>query len=231
MNDFNDGYFGAQGVDGFNAYLSKVFAWMFAGLALSFATAYATANSPTILRLLFSSTLSMIVLVVIELGLVITLSRNITRYSYEKTIVLFMLYSFVNGLTLSFIFIAYRIGTISTAFISAAALFGAMAFYGKMTKRDLSPLRSFFMMGLIGIILASFINFLFKSPAMDFAISGIGVFVFAGLTAYDMQKLRFYYNNSNGELSNNLAIMGALSLYLDFINIFLYLLRLFGRRD
>ncbi len=232
MNNYNNNYASHAGISDFNTYLTKVFAWMFGGLAVSFITAYITSNSVTILRLMFQNSFSMILLIIIELGLVITISRNITKYSFQKLAGLFILYSFINGLTLSFIFIAYRIGTITTAFVSAALLFGAMALYGKMTKRDLSSMSSFFMMGLVGLIIASLLNIFLRSPAINFVISGIGVIVFAGLTAWDIQKLKgYYYSYQNSELSDNIAIMGALSLYLDFINIFLYLLRLFGRRD
>ncbi len=229
MNNFNN-YNQHADVVGFNAYLSKVFMWMFAGLGLSFATALFTASSPTMLNIISGSPFTMLILVFVELGLVFSISRNVTRYSYGKSSFLFMLYSFINGLTLSFIFIIYAIGTIYTAFISAAIMFGLMAVYGKITKKDLSGWGSFLFMGLIGVIIGSVINLFIGSDGFDFVICGVGVFVFAGLTAWDMQKLkRFYYAYGDSEVANNIAISGALSLYLDFINIFLFLLRIFSR--
>ncbi len=231
MNEFNNNYSQHADVDGFNAYLAKVFGWMFAGLGVSFVTALFAAHSPFLLNLLYSNPFIMIILMMAELFLVFSISRNVSKYSYGKSSGLFMLYSFINGLTLAFIFIIYDLGTISTAFVSASVMFGIMAVYGKTTKKDLSGWGSFLLMGLIGIIIASCINFFLSSDPMDFVICGIGVFVFAGLTAYDMQKLkRFYYSyGDDSAISNNIAVSGALSLYLDFINIFLFLLRLFSR--
>ncbi len=229
MNNFNN-YSQHTDVAGFNAYLSKVFMWMFAGLGLSFASALITANSPTLLNIIFGSTLRFYLLVGIELFLVFSISKNVTKYSYSKSSFLFMLYSFINGLTLASIFIVFDLGKISTAFISAAIMFAVMAAYGKVTKKDLSGWGSFLFMGLIGVIIASVINMFIDSDPLDFVICGVGVFVFAGLTAYDMQKLkRFYYAYGDSEIADNIAISGALSLYLDFINIFLFLLRMFSR--
>ncbi len=229
MNNFNN-YNQHADVAGFNAYLSKVFGWMFAGLGLSFATALFTANSPTLLGIIFGSTLRFYLLVGIELFLVYKISRNVTKYSYGKSSFLFMLYSFINGLTLASIFIVFNLGTISTAFVSASIMFGVMAVYGKVSKKDLSSWGSFLFMGVIGIIIASVINVFLNSDAMDFVICGVGVFVFAGLTAYDMQKLkRYYYTYGDSDIADNIAVSGALSLYLDFVNIFLFLLRIFAR--
>ncbi len=229
MNNFNN-YSQNTDVAGFNAYLSKVFMWMFAGLGLSFATALFTANSSAMISLVYGSPFTTLILIGIEFALVFAISRNVTKYSYGKSSFLFMLYSFINGLTLAAIFIVYDIGTIYTAFISASVMFGVMAVYGKMTKKDLSGWGSFLFMGLIGIIIAFVINIFIRSDAMDFVISGVGVFVFAGLTAWDMQKLKkFYYAYGDTEIADNIAISGALSLYLDFINLFLFLLRMFSR--
>ncbi len=207
MNEFNDYHQGAD-VSGFNS------------------------NSFSILSFIFGNMFIFYGLLIGELVLVFVLSRNVKKFSYGTASLLFMLYSFINGLTLASIFIAYRLGTISTAFVTAAALFGAMAIYGKMTKKDISGWGSFLRMGLFGIIIAMVINIFIGSEAMDFVISGVGVFVFAGLTAWDMQKLKsYYYSYGETGLANNIAIMGALSLYLDFINIFIFLLRIFGSRD
>ncbi|MDO4773043.1 MAG: Bax inhibitor-1/YccA family protein [Bacillota bacterium] len=237
MNEFRnyndyDNYREESTEQSFNAYLSRVFMWMFSGLAMSFATAYLTAHNMTLLRLIFGSSITVFALILVEIGLVSYLSVRIMKLSYGAASGLFMLYSFLNGLTLSAIFLVYNLGSIYTAFLIAAALFAVMAVYGKVTKRDLSPLGSFFMMGLIGIILSSIINYFMKSDAFSFVISGIAVFVFAGLTAWDMQKLkRYHYSYGGTEIANNLAVLGALDLYLDFINLFLHILRLISRRN
>lgn len=231
-NDYNSGYREQGSLEGFSAYLSRVFSWMFLGLAVSFATAYMVARSETMLRMIFSSSFTVIFLLLVEFGLVMFLSSRITKLSFVTASSLFLVYSFLNGLTLSAIFIVYAMNTLASAFLTASLLFGVMAIYGKVTKRDLSGLGSFFMMGLIGIIISLFINFFLQSDAFDFVISGIGVFVFAGLTAYDMQKLKhYYYAYGDTSIAGNIAVSGALQLYLDFINLFLFLLRLFGRRD
>ncbi len=232
MNEFK-GYEHDTNVGEFNAYLSKVFTWMFAGLAMSFAVAYISSHSISFIRFLYGAPFSMLILIGVEFFLVYSVSRNITRYSYAQASGMFMLYSFVNGLTLSGIFIAYNLGTIANAFISAGIVFGIMAVYGKVTTRDLRGLQSFLMMGVAGLIVAILVNMFLQSSAFDLVISGVGVFIFAGLTAYDMQKIEDYYTTyGNTNLANNTAIMGALALYLDFINLFIFLLRIFGsRRD
>ncbi len=236
MQEFNNKYnhWSYMDIAGFNAYLTKVFLWMFMGLAVSFLTAFVTANSASLFRFLYSNYLIILILFGIEFFLVSKLSRRAQSLSFQKAALMFILYSFINGLTLSFIFAVYSISAIAAAFLSAAALFGVMAIYGRMTKRDLSSYSTFLIMGLFGIIIASIINLFFRSGMMGFVVSIIGIIVFAGLTAWDVQKLKQYYINSSHvseEASSNFAITGALSLYLDFINIFLYLLRLYGGRD
>ncbi len=231
MNGFNN-YHQETDVNGFNAYLSKVFSWMFIGLGLSFITAYYVSNSVRLLSLIFGNVFIFFGLFIGEIILVAVISRNVTKYSYGTASLLFMLYSFINGLTLSYIFKAYKLGTISTAFVSAAALFGVMAVYGKVTKKDLTEWGSILKMGLYGLIIAIIINVFLGSDALDFVISGVGIFVFAGITAWDIQKLKsYYFSHGDTGVANNIAIMGALSLYLDFINIFIFLLRIFGRRN
>ena len=211
------------------SFIKSVYAWMFGGLVLTALAALWVVNSPAMQALIFGTPLRWVLLFG-ELGLVFYLSFRITKMSAGTAASVFLVFSLLNGLTLSSIFFVYTAGDISAAFFTAAGMFGAMSIYGMVTKRDLTSWGSFFFMGLIGILICMLINFFLKSSALGFAISLIGVFVFLGLTAYDTQKLKAYATAP--ELRENLAIIGALALYLDFINLFLMLLRLFGgRRD
>ncbi|MDX1584344.1 MAG: Bax inhibitor-1/YccA family protein, partial [Thermoanaerobaculia bacterium] len=171
-----------------------------------------------------------IFLVIVELGLVLFLSFRIQKMSPAAAASSFLVYSLLNGLTLSAIFFVYSLGSIFQAFVVAGGMFAAMSIYGYTTKKDLTSWGSFLFMGLIGIILAAVVNFFFQSAMMSFVISVIGVIVFVGLTAYDTQKLKSYsaVAAGAGERATNLAVIGALALYLDFVNLFLMLLRLFG---
>lgn len=214
-----------------SVYMRQVYGWMTAGLALTSIVAYAVASSPSIQMSIFGNMLVPIVLIVAQFGLVIALSAAIHKMSASTATGLFLLYSVLTGLTLSSIFVVYPIGSIANAFLSTTGLFLAMTVYGTVTKRDLTGMGSFLMMGLIGIIIASLVNFFLKSSMMDFVISCIGVIIFTGLTAYDTQKLRAFGMGApleDGTAVRRGAILGALTLYLDFINLFLMLLRLFG---
>jgi FtsH-binding integral membrane protein len=153
------------------------------------------------------------------------------NFSFPVLLGLFVAYSAINGISLSFIFMAYKIGTIYKVFASTALLFGVMALLGATTKTDLTKMGSFLIMALFGIVIASLINLFTHSPMMDYIISIVGVIVFTGLTAYDVQKIKNMDAEFSGEGRAKIGLMGALSLYLDFINLFLMLLRLFGRRD
>jgi FtsH-binding integral membrane protein len=177
-------------------------------------------------RLLFTSRGPMIMLLVAEVGLVLWLSFRITKMSAAAAASGFLVYSLLNGLTLSVIFLVYTQGVIFQAFATAAGMFAVMSVYGMVTKRDLTSIGSFFFMGLIGIVICSVINMFLHSSALSWTISFIGVFVFLGLTAWDTQKLKHYATAP--QFRENLAVYGALALYLDFINLFLMLLRLFG---
>ncbi|HVR39003.1 MAG TPA: Bax inhibitor-1/YccA family protein [Thermoanaerobaculia bacterium] len=212
------------------SFIRSVYGWMFAGLMLTAFAALAVVLSPALQRTVLANRMIWWILVIAEFGLVIYLSARITRMSFASAAVSFLLYSFLNGLTLSVIFFAYTSGSIAQAFVTAGGMFAAMSVYGMVTKRDLTSWGSFFFMGLIGIVLCSIINMFLHSGGLAFAISLIGVFVFLGLTAWDTQKLKLMAR-AGGGVSHNLAVIGALSLYLDFINLFLFLLRLFGRRD
>ena len=174
---------------------------------------------------------SPIILMLATLGLVFFISFRIDRLQYTTALGLFMLYAALLGAALSTIFVQYTGGSITQVFFISAASFGALSIYGYTTKRDLSPMGAFLIMGLFGIIIASIVNIFLASNAFSFAISVIGVLVFAGLTAWDTQKIKEMYDvNDDGTVSGRKAVMGALTLYLDFINLFLMLLRLFGSR-
>jgi FtsH-binding integral membrane protein len=207
-------------------FIRSVYAWMFGGLLLTAAAAWWVVESSAMKQLIFGNPGTRWILMFAELGLVMYLSFRITKMSAGAAASTFLAFSLLNGLTLSVIFLVYPQADIVRAFLTAAGMFGAMSVYGTVTKRDLTSWGSFFFMGLIGIVLCSVINFFLHSSALAFAISFIGVFVFLGLTAYDTQKLKAYATAP--ELRENLAVYGALALYLDFINLFLMLLRLFG---
>jgi uncharacterized protein len=211
-------------------FLAKVFNWMAMGLGLTGIVAYFTASSG-LARAIVASPLFM-VLIIVELGLVFYLSARISKIQAATASGLFIGYSALNGLTLSTVFLAYTSSSIAGTFFITAGMFGAMAVYGLVTKRDLSGFGSFLFMGLIGIIIASVVNIFMQSSSMSWMISILGVFIFTGLTAYDVQKIKNMGEEgimSQGEEAiRKGSIMGALALYLDFINLFLMLLRFFG---
>jgi uncharacterized protein len=206
-------------------FIRSVYAWMFGGLILTSLAAMWVVKSEPMQALIFGTPLRWVLLIA-ELGLVFYMSFRITKMSPATAASVFLVFSLLNGLTLSAIFFVYTQAAIYQAFFTAAGMFGAMSIYGMVTKRDLTSLGSFMFMGLIGIVICSLINMFLHSTALGFAISFIGVFVFLGLTAYDTQKLKAYATAP--QLRENLAVYGALALYLDFINLFLMLLRLFG---
>lgn len=221
-----------------SAVMSRVYAWMTAALLLTAGTAYITATTPALLQLIYGNSAAIWVLFLGELGLVMGISAGITRLSPTTATALFLLYSVVNGLTLSSIFFAYSMGTIYQAFAAAALTFGGLSLVAYTTKKDLSGLGGILIMALIGLIIASVINIFWGNSAMDAIITYVGVFIFVGLTAYDTQKIKqMSYAVEQGSVMGytdaaaprRIAILGALTLYLDFINLFLYILRLFGR--
>ncbi len=213
-----------------SVFLAKVFNWMMVGLGLTGAVAWVTAHSA--LGRMIAATPLYWVLALVEIGLVWYLAARIDRLQASTATGIFMGYSALNGLTLSVIFLIYSGASIATTFFITAGMFGATAMYGLVTKRDLTSLGSFMLMGLIGLILASIVNIFLHSPALHWAISIIGVLVFVGLTAYDTQKIKEMGEQGIMEQGEEAirkgAILGALELYLDFINLFLYLLRFFG---
>ncbi|EEQ18110.1 Inner membrane protein YbhL [Yersinia intermedia ATCC 29909] len=218
---------------GIQAYMAQVYGWMTCGLLLTAVVAWYAANTPAVLNFIFSSQITFFGLIIVQLGLVFVISGMVNRLSGSMATSLFMLYSALTGLTISSIFIMYTSSSIASTFLIAAGMFGAMSFYGYTTKRDLSGMGSMLFMGLIGIVLASIVNIWLKSTALMWAVTYIGVLVFVGLTAYDTQKLKNMGSQLDANDKDNFrkySIVGALTLYLDFINLFLMLLRIFGNR-
>lgn len=214
----------------FPALMRKVFVWMTLALAITGLTAYGVATSPTILSLIFSSKVTFFGLIIAEFALVFAISGAINRLSLSTATLLFILYSIINGATLSTIFFAFSVATIGKVFFITAGTFGAMALVGYTTKTDLTSMGKLLFMALLGIIIASVVNMFVASSGLDLILSYVGVLVFVGLTAYDTQKIKQMCQAAPdaGETTQKLALIGALSLYLDFINLFLYLLRIFG---
>ncbi|MEE1386883.1 MAG: Bax inhibitor-1/YccA family protein [Prevotella sp.] len=214
----------------FPALMRKVFVWMTLALAITGLTAYGVATSPTILSLIFSSNVTVFGLIIAEFALVFAISGAINRLSLSTATLLFILYSVINGATLSTIFFAFSVATIGKVFFITAGTFGAMALVGYTTKTDLTSMGKLLFMALLGIIIASVVNMFVGSSGLDLILSYVGVLVFVGLTAYDTQKIKQMCQSAPdaGESTQKLALIGALSLYLDFINLFLYLLRIFG---
>lgn len=214
------------------AMMRKVYLWMTMALAISGLTAYYAAGSYAFMSALTANRFTFIMLFVIELGLVIGLSAAIDRLSALTATIMFLIYSVVNGATLSVIFLAYDMGSIANVFFITAGTFASMALFGTVTKKDLSKLGSYLYMALFGLIIAGVVNMFLHSARFDYIVSIVGVLVFTGLTAYDVQKIRsmIFTAGDNEELSTKVAIIGALTLYLDFVNFFLYMLRLGGNR-
>lgn len=217
----------------FPVLMRKVYLWMTLALAITGFTAYYVAHSETLLMAIFTNQIVFWMLIIAELGLVIGLSAAINRLSLTMATLLFVLYSVVNGATMSFIFLAYTASSITNVFLITAGTFAAMALFGYFTKTDLTSLGKYLMMGLIGIIIATIVNIFTKSSGLTIILNYLGVLMFVGLTAYDAQKIKQMLLTAPdaSEDSQKIALLGALSLYLDFINLFIYLLRLFGKRE
>jgi len=210
----------------------SVYNWMALGLALTALTAFLTLSYPPLLEAIYNNRILFYGLLIGELGLVIAISAAINRLSASTAAGLFLLYSAINGLTLSFIFLVYTSSSIASTFFITAGTFAAMSAYGALTKRDLTSWGSFLFMGLIGLVIASIANIFMQSEMIYWVTSYIGVFIFVGLTAYDTQKIRRMSQAGVADASSRkkMAILGALTLYLDFINMFLFMLRIFGNR-
>jgi len=218
-----------------NSFIRSVYNWMAIGLGLTGFTAYYVSNSETLMTLIFGNQLIFFGLIIAELALVFTISARVSKLQPATATGLYSLYAVLNGVTLSAIFLIYTKSSIASTFFICSATFIACSIYGMTTKRDLTSMGNFMMMGLIGIIIATFVNFFLKSSGMHMIISYIGVIVFVGLTAYDTQKLKAMALSQPEGLDAGVvrkgAILGALTLYLDFINLFIMLLRILGNRD
>jgi FtsH-binding integral membrane protein len=211
-----------------NTLIRQVYAWMGGGLMVTAFVAMVTVSSPAILNALFGNRLVFYGLILGELGLVVAISGAINKLSAAVASLLFVLYAALNGVTLSVIFAIYTAQSVASTFVITAATFGAMSAFGYLTRRDLTGWGSFLFMGLIGVVIASLVNIFTRSSAVSWVISAVGVIVFTGLTAYDTQKIKAMA--ATGAEGRKPAILGALTLYLDFINLFLMLLRLLGNR-
>ncbi len=202
-----------------------VYGWMGGGLALTALVSLMTASSPALLQAILGNRILFYALLFGELGLVIAISGAINRISATTASALFLVYAAVNGLTMSSIFVAYTSTSIASTFLITSGMFCAMSLYGYLTRSDLSSWGSFLFMGLVGVVIASLVNIFLQSSMLSWVMSVCGVIVFTGLTAYDTQKIK-----QMGNTGRKGAVLGALTLYLDFINMFLSLLRLFGDR-
>lgn len=219
-------------------FVSRTYGWMFIGLIVTALASLAVVSSEQAAQFLLGNRVLFYGAMIAEFGLVIGLSAGIKRISAAGATLLFLLYSALNGFTLSMIFFAYSLPSIGTAFLLCAGMFGGMSVFGSITKRNLSRVGTFFVMGLWGLVLVSLVNIFVVSEALNFGLGVIGIVIFAGLAAFDAQKIRALareYSAPTGTLTadgmgEKGAIFGALMLYLDFINLFLSLLRVFGRR-
>ena len=217
----------------FPALMRKVYLWMTMALVITGLCAWGTATSPSMVQLVYGNRVALWVLIIAELGLVFYTTARIQRLSLTTATTLFIIYSALNGVTLSSIFMVYAMTSIAKVFFITAGTFGVMALYGYVTKTDLSRFGNLFLMALFGLIIATVANLFIKSSGFDLILSYVGVVLFVGLTAWDSQQIKRALAMQAGldESAQKVALLGALELYLDFINLFLYLLRIFGRSD
>jgi uncharacterized protein len=224
---------------GLRAYMLRVYNYMASGLLLTGIVAYAVARTPALMELLYTAspsgqlqpTLLAYIVMFAPLAFILVLSFGINRIQASTAQALFWVFSVVMGLSITHIFLTYTGTSIARVFFISAATFAGMSLYGYTTKRDLSKFGSFLLMGLIGIIIAGLVNMFLQSSALQFVISVVGVLIFVGLTAHDTQQIKhMYYEADSADTATKKAVMGALSLYLDFLNLFLLLLQLFGER-
>ncbi|MCR5472604.1 MAG: Bax inhibitor-1/YccA family protein [Prevotella sp.] len=219
--------------EAFPVLMRKVYVWMTLALVITGITAYGVASSPAILQAIYTNQLLFWGLIIAEFALVIGVTAAINKLSLTTATLMFVLYSVINGAMLSSIFLIYTASSIATVFFITAGTFAAMAIVGYTTKADLSSMGKILFMALIGLIIATIVNIFVKSSGLDMIISYVGVLIFVGLTAWDSQKIKqmMLQAPDAGEGMQKMALLGALTLYLDFINLFIYLLRIFGRRD
>ncbi len=221
-----------------SSFVSTVFLWMFAALGITALTAYLFASTPELTLMMISPETASInlfgwIVMLAPIIIVFVMSARVEKMSVQTMTILYVVYSILMGMSLSFIFFAYTDASIMKTFAICSAMFGIMALVGYTTKTDLTKFGGILMMALIGVIVASLVNFFMHSERLDYIISFVGVLIFTGLTAYDVQKIKEIGNNgiAQGDTMAKMTIFAALSLYLDFINLFLYLLRFFGKRD
>ena len=221
-----------EATEAFPILMRKVYLWMTFALLITGMTAYYVATSPTLLTAILTNKILFWGLFIAELALVFGLSAAINRLSLTFATMMFILYSIINGATMSIIFLVYEVSSIATVFFITAGTFGTMALIGYTTKKDLSTMGKFMYMGLIGLVIATVVNIFLKSDGLTMILSYIGVIIFVGLTAWDSQKIKQMLLQAPDvdEATQKVALLGSLTLYLDFINLFLYLLRIFGRR-
>lgn len=215
-----------------SSFMYKVYGWMSVGLALTAVISYYLAATPEFVETIVTHSWIFFAILIFQLALVIGLSALINRMNYVTALGCFLVYAASVGLTLAPIFLVYTTGSIYLTFLSTAGMFGVMCLYGYFTRSDLTTVGNISMMALIGIIIASLINMFLKSPMMDYVISGIGVLVFTVLTAYDSQKIKHMAQGliADEQTRSKVAVLGALTMYLDFVNLFLYLLRFMGNK-
>ena len=216
---------------GLREYMLSVYNFMAIALGISGLVAFLTASSPALMSVLFGTPLAWVVMLA-PLGFVFFFSYKLASLSAQQAKNYLWIYSGLMGLSLASIFVIYTGASVARVFFICASTFGAMSLYGYTTKKDLSGLGSFLIMGLIGLIIASLVNIFLKSSALDFALSALGVLIFTGLTAYDTQRIKqiYYQVSGSGEMAAKMAVLGALNLYMDFINLFMMMLRFFGDR-
>ena len=217
----------------FPVLMRKVYVWMTLALVITGVTAYGVATSPGLMMAIATNKLLFWGLIIAEFGLVVAISAAINKLSLTTATLLFVLYSVINGATLSFIFAIYTMSSIASVFFITAGTFAVMAVIGYTTKKDLTSMGKILFMALIGIIIATIVNIFLKSTGLQMIVSYLGVLIFVGLTAYDSQKIKqmLLMAPDAGEGAQKIALLGALSLYLDFVNLFIYLLRIFGKRE
>lgn len=233
MNDMQDNNLSLREIELEQArFMTRVYTWMAFALTITGAIAYIVAGTPSLVYAIVSNQLLFFGLIIAEIVLVGYLATAVAKMSAQRATALFIGYAILNGLTLSVIFLAYTLGSIASTFFVTAGTFGIMSAYGYFTKKDLTSMGNLLMMALLGLIIASLVNIFLKSEMLYWIATYAGILIFVGLTAYDTQKIKNMniIGNEGTEEDRKEAVMGALILYLDFINLFLMLLRLFGRR-
>lgn len=234
MNSYNDELAMSRGLSiNMPGLMKDVYAWMAIALLITGATAYLTANTPILLGLVLGTKFAMWGLLIATFALVWHLSSALPRMSLKTATAMFIIYSVLNGLTMAAVFVVYTMTSIASVFLVTAGTFGVMSIYGYVTKTDLSRIGNICLMALFGVIIATVVNFFFENSFLELALSYVGILIFVGLTAYDTQKIKeiaMTHDMGATDEGQKMAIMGALALYLDFINLFLYMLRIFGDR-